>query len=147
MFNSLAYAIPFVLLFGVKASPVPAATLVDYGYWNINVSASNAASGYRWGGVYAEYSGEPGKISHTTWLWDHTIKEYSTTTDNPDFTNNIIDYGGDRPIQVQQSVILSGENVTLVGSGSVYMNCGLGASGRSCRGSVTLSATEKLEEN
>jgi hypothetical protein len=86
-----ASAIPFAL-----AMPGTARETTDYGFWNVNVTSGNAASGYRWGDVYAEYSGSLGAISHFSWLYDPSIRTTTTTTDNPLFNSSIVDYQGDR---------------------------------------------------
>ncbi|KAL7626471.1 hypothetical protein AAE478_003243 [Parahypoxylon ruwenzoriense] len=140
-------ATSLVFLVGAQASTIPPAILTDYGYWDINVTAGSAASGYRWGDVYAEYSGTPGEISHTDWIWDpHNGGMLNTTSDNPNFGSSMVDNIVEQSIEVQQSVILDGVNVTLVGSGVLNMKCGLGGSGRSCEGSVQLPAGKKEEE-
>lgn len=85
-----ASVVPFAL-----ALPGAARDAADYGFWNVNVTSSNAASGYRWGDVYAEYSGSPGAISHFSWLYDPSVRTTTTTTDNPLFNSSIVDYQGD----------------------------------------------------
>lgn len=86
-----ASVVPFAL-----ALPGAARDATDYGFWNVNVTSSNAASGYRFGDVYAEYSGAPGAISHFSWLYDPTVQTTTTKTDNPLFNSSIVDYQGDR---------------------------------------------------
>lgn len=67
----------------------------DSGSWNLNVTSSSAASGYRYGDVYAEYSSTPGQISHFSWLYSPAERSTTTTTDNPAFNSSIVDGQGD----------------------------------------------------
>lgn len=69
---------------------------VDYGYWDVNVTSGNAASGYRWGDIYAEYSGEAERISHSSWEYSPVYRNVTTTSDNPEFGSNRVDYAGDQ---------------------------------------------------
>lgn len=69
---------------------------VDYGYWDVNVTSGNAASGYRWGDIYAEYSGETGRISHSSWEYSPVYRNVTTTSDNPEFGSNRVDYAGEQ---------------------------------------------------
>ncbi|KAI4594111.1 hypothetical protein KJ359_008653 [Pestalotiopsis sp. 9143b] len=131
-----ASVVPFAL-----ALPGAARDATDYGFWNVNVTSSNAASGYRFGDVYAEYSGAPGAISHFSWLYDPTVQTTTTKTDNPLFNSSIVDYQGDRPIAISQTVQIDASNVTLVGNGTVTMKCGLGGNGRGCAGNLTITAS------
>ncbi|KAF7530430.1 hypothetical protein G7054_g9597 [Neopestalotiopsis clavispora] len=75
--------------------------VTDYGYWNVNVSSSNAASGYRFGDVYAEYSGASGNISHFSWLYDPSVRATTTTTDNPLFNSSIVDGQGEHMCETE----------------------------------------------
>ncbi|ETS78177.1 hypothetical protein PFICI_10239 [Pestalotiopsis fici W106-1] len=115
--------------------------VTDYGYWNVNVTSSSAASGYRYGDVYAEYSGAQGNISHFSWLYDPSVRATTTTTDNPLFNSSIVDGQGDHTINIEQTVEIQASNVTLVGSGALTMKCGLGGAGRGCAGSLTIVAS------
>ncbi|KAM0820055.1 hypothetical protein AB5N19_05873 [Seiridium cardinale] len=113
----------------------------DYGYWSVNVTSSNDASGYRYGDVYAEYSSSPGQISHFSWLYSPAERNPTSTTDNPAFNSSIVDGQGDHTIELKQTVELNHSNVTLVGTSTVSMKCGLGGNGRGCAGSTTVTAT------
>ncbi|KAK6200642.1 hypothetical protein LQW54_009685 [Pestalotiopsis sp. IQ-011] len=131
-----ASVVPFAL-----ALPGAAWDATDYGFWNVNVTSSNDASGYRFGDVYAEYSGAPGAISHFSWIYDPPVQTTTTKTDNPLFNSSIVDYQGDRPIAISQTVQIDSSNVTLVGNGTVTMKCGLGGNGRGCAGNITITAS------
>lgn len=81
----------------------------DYGYWQVNVTCGNAATGYRWGDVYAEYFETPGKISHMSWRYNPEQNNITITRDDPDFDSSVVDYQGDqgdtRPDQVSLSLL------------------------------------------
>ena len=78
------------------ALPATITSTLDYGFWDVNVTAHNAASGYKTGNVYAEYSGTPGKITHTAWVYSPEYRNTTTTTDDPTFTASQLSYSGDQ---------------------------------------------------
>jgi hypothetical protein len=58
----------------------------NYGSWNVNVTSGNAASGYRWADIYAEYSGVLGTTNHCHWLYSPAARNTTLTCDQTDFT-------------------------------------------------------------
>ena len=82
-----------ILSFISIAAAFPA---TDYGYWDVNITSYNAASGYKGGDIYAEYSGTPGRIAHSTWLYRPEYRNTTITTDDPTFIVTQVNYSGNQ---------------------------------------------------
>jgi hypothetical protein len=157
MHSTILLASAVTLAQSATASPLSTRS-DDNGYWDVNVSSSSAASGYRWNDIYAVFSGTPEQQSHCYWLYDPMERSGTTTCDGTDFNAHIqYDYetGGGKStrrfagtltnscqelVTIHQMVTLSGVSTALTGSALVPLNCGLGGNGRNCEGSVRVAA-------
>ncbi len=94
--QSRPWSLPAVLLLATSHSLLPAASASplnvanvgaepDYGYWDISFSSSNAASGYRWEDVYANYSRTAGTTIHCHQLYNVTVGQTTRTCDDASF--------------------------------------------------------------
>ncbi|KAK3898878.1 hypothetical protein C8A05DRAFT_18605 [Staphylotrichum tortipilum] len=80
-----ALSLPGLLLLASSDGLVSAATGLDYGYWDIAFTSSNAASGYRWEDVYANYSRAAATTIHCHQLYDPTVGQTTWTCDDASF--------------------------------------------------------------
>jgi hypothetical protein len=58
------------------------ATDPDYGYWDVFYARGNAASGYRWVNLLANYSGTPGATITCKQLYDPNVNETTSACDD-----------------------------------------------------------------
>lgn len=94
---SVSYLAMLAAIVTLKSvSFVASALPKDYGYWDVNVTSGNAASGYRWGDIYADYSETAGKISHSSWQYSPVYRNITITCDNPEFGSSQVDYTGNQ---------------------------------------------------
>ncbi|GAB1320028.1 hypothetical protein MFIFM68171_10238 [Madurella fahalii] len=120
---------------------------VDPGYWNLTLARGNPASGYRWENLDAVYSGAPDTVIHCKELYDPNTQTTTRSCDEPSFRYAV------GPLAVEGTWILvlqtvqidisgSGMSTPLLvaGDGTIDIQCGKGAAGRSCEGFATVKA-------
>ncbi|ORY65550.1 uncharacterized protein BCR38DRAFT_409237 [Pseudomassariella vexata] len=127
--------ISMVAAFAGAAVASPVTRAADYGSWNVTVSGSSAASGYRWEEVTFTYS-----LTNTTsscdWLYDPTVHAEKTTCDDPTLSYTWSDFSKSS-ITVHQTV----NDVALSGSAAISVATGLYGSGRGWAGNTIVEAS------
>jgi hypothetical protein len=65
------------------------ATAPDYGYWDVFYARGNAASGYRWVNLAANYSGTPETTVTCKQLYDPNVNETTSSCDDASFSYQV----------------------------------------------------------
>ncbi|KAI9158007.1 hypothetical protein HJFPF1_05992 [Paramyrothecium foliicola] len=131
----------------------------DYGSWAIQVTTGNAASGYRWGDLYAEHSSRPGVVSHSYWLYSPEFQNITFRPDDATLRNTYVDGLGvmgkscppaairrelpDQGVadfEIWQTIPLEGVDTPLKGTGTIEMKHSPNGIGRGAEGDATITA-------